>query len=216
MRNARGGCLESTPTPNQPHLFYRRHSLRPASNRIRRALRLVRFNFFAHIQHSGGGLCSTRKCSGTWKDRGTGDCRFTCMSYAGQRDRVISGLDRRAFQALFSCLVSWWCFFLFFSIACVAFVRSISPAPLCCMHLEMGAGAGPGGGKQMIIDYSAFFVSFFLQILGHQGAQKRWSWTGADRRWREGWMGIYLGWRRHRNLPLTTKGYMWRTRGKWW
>lgn len=77
---------------------------------------------------------------------------------------------------------------------------------------EMGAvGWGRDGvGKQMIIDYSAFFVFLLVQILGHQGAQKRWSWTGADRRWRNG----HLGWRRHRTpTQVRSKGYMWRARG---
>lgn len=84
------------------------------------------------------------------------------------------------------------------------------PGPYVCVHLdippEMGVGAGPGRagvGKQMIIDYSAFFV--FLHSSDSSGIKarkKRWSWTGADRRWRNG----HLGWRRHRVRTFDYQG----------
>jgi hypothetical protein len=77
---------------------------------------------------------------------------FTCTSYAAQRDRVISGLDRKAFQALFFLLLYFGGVFGMFSTTCVAFVRSLSPARArvhACIFTflpEMGTGAGAGKG----------------------------------------------------------------------
>lgn len=93
------------------------------------------------------------------------------------------------------------------------------PGPHVCVHLdippEMGVGAGPGRagvGKQMIIDYSAFFV--FLHSSDSSGVKARKKDGVGLVPTGDGGTGIWDG-DGIAYVPSTTKGYMWRMRGKW-
>lgn len=198
MRNTRGGCLESTPTPPNPPIFIGGTPTPPPRTGFGAC-----FDFFdstsLHIFSIAAAALAfvAKRCSGAWgTGRGGWDCRF----YLYERDRVISGLDKGAFQALFLLLLGGFFLsgYVFPHVCCICTEYFPGPPCVCACIFdippEMGAvGWGRGGvGKQMIIDYSAFFVFLLVQILGASRRAKKmeldWCRLTGD-----GGMGIWDG-----------------------